>query len=149
MAVVFDGSFAAGSDDNYELKQTFTPTETSSITSVSAWVNSAAMAYDLFYSDGTDHEFFFSGNNTWQLLDMTSNLEGGKFLTAISFWGNIGSAAYVDDAAVNVGSSAPEPASWAMMLGGFVLVGGAMRARRKAALTFDIYCLPREVNGRR
>lgn len=33
-------------------------------------------------------------------------------------------------------SPAPEPASWAMMLGGFGLIGGAMRARRKAAVTF-------------
>ena len=30
------------------------------------------------------------------------------------------------------GSAAPEPASWAMMLGGFGMIGGAMRARRKA-----------------
>jgi hypothetical protein len=30
----------------------------------------------------------------------------------------------------------PEPASWALMLGGFGLVGGAMRSRRKAAVTF-------------
>ena len=35
------------------------------------------------------------------------------------------------------GSAAvPEPASWAMMLGGFGLVGGAMRSRRKAAVSF-------------
>jgi len=33
-------------------------------------------------------------------------------------------------------SWAPEPASWAMMLGGFGMIGGAMRARRKAALSF-------------
>jgi hypothetical protein len=32
-------------------------------------------------------------------------------------------------------SPAPEPASWAMMLGGFGLVGGAMR-RRRTSLTF-------------
>jgi len=31
---------------------------------------------------------------------------------------------------------APEPASWAMMLGGFGLIGGAMRSRRKAAVSF-------------
>ena len=31
---------------------------------------------------------------------------------------------------------APEPASWAMMLGGFGAIGGAMRARRKAAVSF-------------
>lgn len=30
----------------------------------------------------------------------------------------------------------PEPASWAMMLSGFGLVGGAMRARRKTAVSF-------------
>ena len=34
------------------------------------------------------------------------------------------------------GDAVPEPASWAMMLGGFGLVGGAMRARRKAAISF-------------
>jgi len=37
--------------------------------------------------------------------------------------------------AVSTGS-VPEPASWALMLGGFGLVGGAMRSRRKAAVTF-------------
>jgi len=30
----------------------------------------------------------------------------------------------------------PEPASWAMMLGGFGMVGGAIRARRKTAASF-------------
>jgi hypothetical protein len=35
----------------------------------------------------------------------------------------------------NLQGSVPEPASWAMMLGGFGLVGGAMR-RRKAAVHF-------------
>ena len=32
--------------------------------------------------------------------------------------------------------SVPEPASWAMMVGGFGLVGGAMRYRRKAKVMF-------------
>jgi hypothetical protein len=32
----------------------------------------------------------------------------------------------------NLGGAVPEPASWAMMLGGFGLVGGAMRSRRRA-----------------
>jgi hypothetical protein len=30
----------------------------------------------------------------------------------------------------------PEPASWAMMLGGFGLVGGALRSHRKASVSF-------------
>jgi hypothetical protein len=33
-------------------------------------------------------------------------------------------------------SPTPEPASWAMMVGGFGLVGGALRSRRKAAVRF-------------
>ena len=37
---------------------------------------------------------------------------------------------------VYFGAAVPEPASWAMMLGGFGLVGGAMRARRKATASF-------------
>jgi len=31
----------------------------------------------------------------------------------------------------------PEPASWALMLGGFGMIGGAMRARRRIAVTFS------------
>ena len=33
-------------------------------------------------------------------------------------------------------SPTPEPASWAMMVGGFGLIGGAMRGRRKTAIRF-------------
>ena len=32
--------------------------------------------------------------------------------------------------------SVPEPASWAMMVGGFGVVGGALRGRRKATISF-------------
>jgi hypothetical protein len=35
-----------------------------------------------------------------------------------------------------LGNAVPEPAAWAMMLGGFGAVGGAMRARRRARLRF-------------
>jgi hypothetical protein len=40
---------------------------------------------------------------------------------------------YFDDLSISV--SAPEPASWAMMLGGFGLMGAAMRSRRKRVLS--------------
>jgi len=39
-------------------------------------------------------------------------------------------------AKVDIGGAVPEPASWAMMLGGFGLVGGAMRSRRRQAVSF-------------
>ena len=35
-----------------------------------------------------------------------------------------------------VGGAVPEPASWALMLGGFGFVGGAMRSRRRTAVSF-------------
>ncbi len=35
-----------------------------------------------------------------------------------------------------VAGPVPEPASWAMMVGGFALVGGAMRSRRRPAVRF-------------
>ena len=45
--------------------------------------------------------------------------------------------AALDNLTYSVGSGAvPEPASWAMMLGGFGIVGGTLRARRKPSLTF-------------
>ena len=57
---------------------------------------------------------------------------GGNFLTndeEIGFSVTSYSIAPVSDNA-----AIPEPASWAMMLGGFGLIGGAMRSRRKAAV---------------
>ena len=46
-----------------------------------------------------------------------------------------GISASVDFTAADVPGAVPEPASWAMMIGGFALAGGAMR-RRKVALAF-------------
>lgn len=37
---------------------------------------------------------------------------------------------------VSFSGAVPEPASWALLLGGFGAVGGAMRSRRKAAISF-------------
>jgi len=42
----------------------------------------------------------------------------------------------LDNVVVEANGAVPEPASWALMLGGFGLVGGAMRSRRKAAVSF-------------
>jgi hypothetical protein len=62
----------------------------------------------------------------------SNNLTGGF----VGFLGNDSSGfewdADIGATKVAETSAAPEPASWAMMLGGFGLVGGAMRARRKS-----------------
>jgi len=57
---------------------------------------------------------------------------------SINFGGTAGQTGYDN---ITFGSAVaqggvPEPASWAMMLGGFGLVGGAMRVRRKSAVSF-------------
>ena len=41
----------------------------------------------------------------------------------------------LDNVSVQAGA-VPEPASWALMLGGFGAIGGALRSRRKAAVSF-------------
>lgn len=46
-----------------------------------------------------------------------------------------GAILYSTGAATNV-PGVPEPASWAMMLGGFGMVGGALRSSRKTAVRF-------------
>jgi len=56
-------------------------------------------------------------------------LDGGTYWTQGE---NLNFGVRVDAAS----GAVPEPASWALMLGGFGLVGGAMRSRRKAAVSF-------------
>jgi hypothetical protein len=34
------------------------------------------------------------------------------------------------------GGAVPEPSTWAMLIGGFAMVGAAMRRRAKSVLTF-------------
>ena len=57
---------------------------------------------------------------------------------SINFGGTAGQTGYDN---ITFGSAVaqggvPEPASWALMLGGFGAIGGAMRSRRKAAVSF-------------
>jgi len=77
-----------------------------------------------------------SAFNGWNLLPSTT-------MTGFSF-SSSGGSLFVNwqgvqtftGAKVDIGGAVPEPASWAMMLGGFGLVGGAMRSRRRQAVSF-------------
>jgi hypothetical protein len=40
------------------------------------------------------------------------------------------------ESATGLGTAVPEPATWAMMLGGFGLIGAAMRRRQRTAITY-------------
>ena len=61
----------------------------------------------------------------------------GRMISGLSL-GTTSNAFEVDNLATSSGIAAvPEPASWALMLGGFGMVGGAMRSRRtKTAVRF-------------
>ena len=84
-----------------------------------------------------------SGNELSLILQLGSlpstGFEPGHY--SFNIWprsGTVGGLATISDFAPNNSdlSAAPEPASWAMMLGGFGLVGGAMRRRRGIRLHF-------------
>lgn len=64
-------------------------------------------------------------------------LAQGETLNSLQFVSN-GYAMEVDDLVFTGTSGVPEPATWAMMLGGFGMVGGGMRSarRRNAKLKF-------------
>jgi hypothetical protein len=104
------------------------------------WALSAGNTYWLLQTTGSNARFTFWNGSTPSDVDISLVSTGifslsvieavnGTDISGSQYW-----AAFND--ITTSGSAAPEPASWAMMLGGFGLVGGAMRSRRKAAVTF-------------
>jgi hypothetical protein len=87
-------------------------------------------------TDGVAWLVSYSGKTvTFTAPTMASKLDvGDQFFVNVAFTGAVDPlrfsfAGLWDDA--NVGS-VPEPASWALMLGGFGLMGGAMRSQRRS-----------------
>lgn len=77
-----------------------------------------------------------SAFNGWGVLPSTT-MTGFSFSAAGgSLYVNWQGVQTFTGATVNLGGAVPEPASWAMMLAGFGLVGGAMRSRRRATVRF-------------
>jgi len=73
------------------------------------------------------------GNSGWNAFNFTALAAGNYTLElGVANHGDNGfsSGAVLDAVSVTPGT-VPEPASWAMMLGGFGLIGGAMRARTR------------------
>ena len=70
------------------------------------------------------------------VLDLHAGDTFGFYINSID---NVGGPAFLLLASGEVSPgflSAPEPASWAMMVGGFGLVGGALRTRRRISVSF-------------
>jgi len=89
-----------------------------------------------FYSLSSAGTWFLKGF-TLQTIDFvaTSAITDIKFIeTQNSSGGN--NDPLIDGVSFAAASPAPEPASWAMMLGGFGLLGASLRAQRRARVTF-------------
>ena len=100
-----------------------------------SWTGADFNGYEIYDFDGTMDAF--------TSVTLASSNMAGLDSSRISFdanhiWVNWQGLSFNTDTVVrlNVNGSVPEPASWAMMLGGFGLVGGAMRSRRKANIRF-------------
>jgi hypothetical protein len=130
------GMFSAMDVGNIELRQNFTPTPASMITSVTFWVNSTAGAdaVDFFYTDNSDEEFVvFSTPGVWNFEDVTADLDPGKTLSGFSIFGaDPGFTTFFDDASImaNVATT-PEPGTLVMLGSGALGLLGAIRRRAR------------------
>ena len=88
---------------------------------------------------GTTGAFANTDDFTLSFFSASSTPMWGSFFYYQVTNGNTVFESWNDDVVVTGStiSPAPEPANWAMMVGGFGLVGGAMRSRRKTAVAFS------------
>ena len=136
------GSFSATTPNNVELVQNFAAIDVSTITSISFWAehpNSEvnALAYDLFYTNGSDHEFIVNTVGTnWTFFDITSSLTSGLFLSGISFFGNTAGVTFLDDVHIVTNAAPPPtgvPEPLTLSLFGAGLAGAVVLRRCKKA----------------
>ena len=97
----------------------------------------AGEVYRVVAVSGSDNYNLTTGSLAPGLIDLGEDYCSGATL---QYCGGHGSdnIMWMGNFKFNEGASGavPEPASWALMLGGFGLVGGAMRSRRNAAVSF-------------
>ena len=91
--------------------------------------------------------FFQNGQVVWDGPQTFTFGNGGAFSVALSdatfnegaFWGLGNHGAHITGTFTLLSDSTPavpEPATWAMMIGGFGLIGAAMRRRQKVSVTY-------------
>jgi len=103
-------SSTTGFGDNILSTGFFTSTDAIGLASLFSSLSGGSVAYGLVDLDPFDNFY-----------DFTQGLDGGLI--------DVGTGPIVTP-------DVPEPASWAMMLVGFGAIGGALRARRKVAVSF-------------
>jgi hypothetical protein len=76
--------------------------------------------------------FTFIHNNPAAITAHAATFEGLGAITKFTFRGQ-SSAGQFDNIVLNEIAAVPEPASWAMMIGGFAIVGASMRRRSQVS----------------
>ncbi len=124
--------------------QTFAGSDMTVFTNVSGTVNGmAAVISTISFGTGLFADFsvnapglgftqFANGGPLFSGSPAAPVFAPGTFMLTNPFFASSNSTLVISEQAV---SPIPEPATWAMMLLGFGLVGGAMRARRREKLT--------------
>ena len=120
------GTYSAWDVGNNNIEQDFSPTDVTTITSVSAWEKqdsgAAFAAVDFIYSTATD-EFLVAPGTGWTYIDMTSHLRSSGTLIGIRFWGYSGGGdqlTQLDD--VDIEGTVPNPVAtttWGAIKGTF------------------------------
>jgi hypothetical protein len=96
----------------------------------------ASLTYSL--RDVTSNAVLASGSFTtdrpvWTLLTLTAAApSSGNVRVQIETAFTLQAGPGLDNVSLTAAAGVPEPASWALMVGGFGLVGGALRQRRRA-----------------
>jgi hypothetical protein len=135
------GGFSATDIGNKLIEQDFAAVAGSSITEISFWLKHpgaswAPAAVFFKYSDSSTTQGMVSSSTTgWEFFNVTGSLDTSKSLVGFGVYGcscgdDFQSTTLVDDFKITAG--VPEPATWALMIGGFGLAGAAVRRRRVA-----------------
>ncbi len=130
------GTWSAQNVGNNELRQDFAAIPVASVLEVSfslrqEGTGALGAAVQLHYADGsfTQQQFVPSGLDLWQRYDVTSQLDPGKQLTGVSFFGirsSLPTRTHLDDVRVLV----PEPGSFVLVALGLGLLTARRPTRR-------------------
>jgi hypothetical protein len=133
------GTYSAIDTGNKELQQNFAPVLGSLITDVSFWEKHPDGDFpsyvEVLYQDGTSsHTLVTTSDAGWDFFNVTSLVVPTEKVTGLGIYGyccSSSSQTLLDDLDVSV--NVPEPATWTLMLVGFVGMGAAaLRSHRKA-----------------